>query len=81
MKCRELAKKSLLSLRRGDPGKKRYDIFAFDIFDRFSFRQVASTRWTCSSLVVNQRFDWRQEVDHNRPIGACREHGLANAPQ
>ena len=44
-------------------------------------RQVADTRWTCSSLVVNQRFDWRQEVDHNQPIGACREHGLANAPQ
>ena len=37
MKCRELAKKSLLSLRRGDPGKKRCDIFVFDIFDRFSF--------------------------------------------
>jgi hypothetical protein len=70
--------KSLLSLHRGDPG---IFIFVFDIFDRFSFRQVASTRWTCSSLVVNQRFDWRQEVDHNRPIGACREHGLANAPQ
>ena len=43
--------------------------------------QVANTRWTCSSLVVNQRSDWRQEVDDNRPIGACREHGLANAPQ
>ena len=55
-----------------------FDIFVFDIF---SFEAVASTRWTCSSLVASQRFDWRQEVDHNRPIGACREHGLANAPQ
>ena len=61
--------------------EKRCDIFVFDIFDRFSFEAVASTRWTCSSLVASQRFDWRQEVDHNRPIGACREHGLANAPQ
>ena len=66
---------------RFSPGKKCCDIFVFDIFDRFSFEAVASTRWTCSSLVASQRFDWRQEVDHNRPIGACREHGLANAPQ
>ena len=72
-------KKPLLSFLR--PGKKCCDIFVFDILDRFSFEAVASTRWTCSSLVASQRFDWRQEVDHNRPIGACREHGLANAPQ
>ena len=70
--------KSLLLLRRGDPG---IYIFVFDIFDRFSFKAVASTCWMCSSLVASQRFDWRQQVDHNRPIGACREHRLANAPQ
>ena len=71
-------KRTLLSL---PTRKKRCDIFVFDIFDRFSFEAVASTRWTCSSLVVNQRSNWRQEVDHNRPIGACRERGLGNAPQ
>ena len=61
--------------------KKMLRHFCFRYFDRFSFEAVASMRWTCSSLVASQRFDWRQEVDHNRPIGACREHGLANAPQ
>ena len=62
--------------------EKNVATFLFSTFWTASAsRQVASTRWTCSSLVVNQRFDWRQEVDHNRPIGACREHGLANAPQ
>ena len=62
--------------------EKNVATFLFStFFDRFSFEAVASTRWTCSSLVASQRFDWRQEVDHNRPIGACREHGLANAPQ
>ena len=62
--------------------KKNGATFLFSTFlaDSAS-RQVASTRWTCSSLVVNQRSNWRQEVDHNQPIGACREHRLANAPQ
>ena len=61
------------------------DIFVFNIFVSGwpipASMQVTTTRWTCSGLVVNQRSEWRQKVDDNRPIGACPEHGLANPPQ
>jgi hypothetical protein len=66
---------------RFSPGKNVATFLFSTFLTASASRQVASTRWTCSSLVASQRFDWRQEVDHNRPIGACREHGLANAPQ
>ena len=63
-------------------GREMFATFLFSTFlTHSSSTQVATTLWTCSSLVVNQCSHWRQEVDDNRSIGACLEHELANAPQ